>query len=203
MPETKKLYNAGDRISENLIYSLPGGHDIHCVARFRVEAPAKSYFKIPTTLEFGGAVVQTYFVENFCDRHGHKGVVLVDERRDPETIGEAEPVAATEGAARIKAEGFWLDYCKGVILRWQEEAALARGQGGSPRSPSGFIKRALEVCNILDPTDEIFLRARTAAPAAEGRVAQLERELAEIKDLLKAAAAASGAESKQKKLAAL
>ncbi len=197
LSETRKLYNAGDRIVETLAFSLPDGHDIHCVGHLRVEAPARGVFQIPATVNVCGATVFTHAVKAFVDRHGHKGVVLIDANADPDKTGENEPVAPTEEAARTKAAKLWKAYCRDVVRGYFEERDLARAQGGAPRGAAGFVKRAMEVLGMGDPDERLF---QGMQPAESDRVARLERELAEMRELVQKAVAGKGEEPRQPKL---
>ena len=48
-----RFYNAGDKFSETFTYSLPDGHDVHCVARHLVDAPPGGFFQVPLDIEVG------------------------------------------------------------------------------------------------------------------------------------------------------
>jgi len=78
--EQHRLYNGGDHFSEVLLYSLPDGHDIHCVARYQVTANERDFFKVPKYLLIGDAQVELKFLETLLrpDRYGPRCVVLVN-----------------------------------------------------------------------------------------------------------------------------
>lgn len=170
----ERLYNGGDRILETMIYTKPDGRDIHANGHFLVDAPAESFFEVPTELEDGVATVHVRFAQDLLRRHGHRGVILIDKNLDVDGIADSEPVAATEEQAKRKGRERWLEHCRNVVRKFEEEVAQARAQGGAPRRPSGFTKRALELLGIKDPTEALLLEAASS-----------KSELAELKDIVR------------------
>lgn len=181
--ETKHLfYNGGDRISEALQYSLPDGHDIHCTARWPMEAPEKDFFQVPKLLLIGGARVSIPFVETILrsDRFGGRGVILVDANWEaPEDPEEAEkmPVATSRDSAVAKGKRHWDGYVKKVAQQWIDECNEARSRGGVPRAASGFVVRALKLCGLADPAAAVMLAAQENKSN--------KSELDELKELVK------------------
>lgn len=164
--ETKHLfYNGGDRISEALQYSLPDGHDIHCTARWPMEAPERDFFQVPKVLVIGGARVSIPFVETILrsDRYGSRGVILIDANWEPPADpDEAEkmPVATSKEFAVEKAKRHWDGYVKKVAQQWIDECNEARSRGGVPRAASGFVVRALKLCGLTDPATQVMVQAQ-------------------------------------------
>lgn len=196
-----RLYNGGDRISEMLTYSLPDGHDIHCVARWSLEAPEKEFFTVPKYLVIGQAQIAMAFLETILrpDRFGGRGVVLLDANfeapADPEEA-EALPVAKTEKDAIAKAGRHWEGYYRRVAQQWIDECNQARANGGVPRSASGFVVRALKLAGIMDPGSTVLATVTKAAPASEGNsevIRELERLRKKVEDMEKANGAGTAA----------
>ena len=158
------LYNGGDRISEVLPYSLPDGHDIHCTARWTMEAPEKEFFTVPKVIVIGQARISVPFIETILrtDRYGGRGVVLVDANWEPDGDAEAAekmPVAKTRELAIDKAGRHWKLYVEKVAQQWIDECNEARSRGGVPRAASGFVVRALKICGIIDPASTVMVAA--------------------------------------------
>jgi hypothetical protein len=164
--ETKHLfYNGGDRISEALQYSLPEGHDIHCTARWPMEAPERDFFNVPKLLVIGGARVSIPFVETILrsDRFGGRGVILVDANWEPpadKAEAEKMPVATSRELAIEKGNRHWDTYVKKVAQQWIDECNEARSRGGVPRGASGFVARALKLCGLADPATAVIAQAQ-------------------------------------------
>lgn len=180
--EKHLLYNGGDRISEVLPYSLPDGHDIHCTARWAMEAPEREFFSVPKVIVIGGARISVPFIETILrtDRYGSRGVILVNANWIPgEDLEAAEkmPVAKSREAAIDKAKRHWDGYVKKVAQQWIDETNEVRSRGGVPRAASGFVVRALKLCGLVDPATAVLLAA------TENKTSK--SELDELKDLVK------------------
>lgn len=184
-----KLYNAGDRISETMAYSLPDGHDIHCTARWRLEAPAHSFFEVPQELRVGEARIAVNFLEVIMrdDRLGRRGVIWVDANwKRPEDAEEAEkvPVAASDKEAVAKGERLWKAHLLAVAQAHIDQCNQIRAAGGVPLAAQGFTKRALREVGFVDPSEAVLIAAQ-ASKANEGELAELKEQLAEQGKLIK------------------
>ncbi len=177
-----KLYNAGDRINEVLNFTLPDGHDIHVLGKWHMDAPEQSFFEVPEEMQVGMASVRVEFARDIVAKFGDRGVVLVDKNRDPQTIPPAEPIASSEQQAKEKGEAAWKAYLRKVAQAYLDEAAAIRAAGGAARAPQGFTKRALKLLNIMDPTEEVFVKAGQQ----QSEVDALKTELAELRALVAA-----------------
>lgn len=160
----RRLYNAGDRISECMHYSLPDGHDVHCVARYMVEAPEKEFFELPTTIMIGDARVDVRFLETLLrpDRFGDRGLIVVDANwKPPADPDEAEllPVARTDQEAIAKGTRHWETYVKKVAQQWIDQCQEVRAAGGVPTAAKGFVVRALKMCGVVDPAQAVVITA--------------------------------------------
>ncbi len=176
-----RFFNAGDRISEAMLFTLPDGHDIHCQARWMLDAPAAEFFTVPTEMQIGSARVMVRFADDIERKFGHRGVIRIDKNLDAQQINEDQAVATNEAEARKKGEARWRDYLKKVVQTYLDEADQARSAGGAPRRPGGFTRRAMQLLGVSDPSERVF-----EAAAPESKVAKLERELEEMKQLLMA-----------------
>lgn len=179
-----KFFNGGDKISETLSFSLPDGEDIHCIGHWRFEAAANAEVEVPSVLAYRGLDIHVTFAYDLKRRFGARGLVEIAPDREPR---EGEPAARSLREAKALAQQLWEDYCKGVILRWQEEAALIKSAGGQPRPPAGFVKRAMDVLGLQDPSEEIFLKAkvnRSELADTQAQVRQLTEQLARLQEQL-------------------
>jgi hypothetical protein len=181
----RRLYNAGDRISECMHYSLPDGHDVHCVARYMVEAPEKDFFEIPTTILINDARIDVRFLETILrpDRFGGRGVIVVDANwKAPEDSAEAEllPVAASDKDAIAKGDRHWKSYVQKVAQQWIDQCQQVRATGGVPLAASGFVVRALKMCGIVDPAQAVVITAGENKTELE----KLRQDVADLKKLL-------------------
>jgi hypothetical protein len=199
----RRLYNAGERISEILHYSLPDGHDIHCTARFLLEAPEKQFFEIPTAIIIGDARISVQFLETILrpDRYGERGVILVDANwKPPADTEEAErlPVARNDKEAVEKATRHWDGYVKKVAQQWIDQCQQVRSAGGVPTAASGFVIRALRKCGIVDPAQAVVITAGENKSELE----TLRKQLADQQKLLEQLVAKNGAQGEEAKPAA-
>lgn len=169
--EWYRLYNGGDGFNERMTYSLPDGHDIHCVAHWMLAAPEKEFFKVPKFMVIGEAQIPLFLLQTILrpDRYGQRGVIVVrPEWEAPEDEGEAEalPVAKSDAEAIAKAGRHWKKYYMEVAESWVAECNQARVAGGVPRKAAGFVARALKLAGIMDPGDTILATVTKIAPAA-------------------------------------
>jgi len=185
----RRLYNAGDRISEVMHYSLPDGHDIHCTARYLVEAPEKEFFDVPTTIQIGDASISVQFLETILrpDRYGERGVILVNKAwESPRDADEAErmPVAATDGDAIAKGNRHWKAYIQKVAQQWIDQCQQVRAAGGVPTAASGFVVRALRLCGVIDPAQAVVITAQENKSGLSKLEEIIEKQQKQIDELL-------------------
>lgn len=194
-----RLYNGGDRISEQLLYSLPDdvSHDKHCVARYAMEAPANEFFNLPKMFVIQGSRIYVPFTETVLrsDRYGERGVILVNPDyelpKDPETADKI-PIANTDKDAIKKAERHWYVYVSKVAQQWLDECNEVRSRGGVPRAASGFVLRALKLRGIEDPGTQVLTQAINNKTEMEEMKERMKKQDALIEKLL----AKAGNESK-------
>lgn len=167
-----RFYNPGDRFSEPINYSLPGMGDIHCVARWLVEAEEKSFFQVPTELRLlqDGTRVNVDFPTTVMQRFKDRGVVMVDDEWEPgddEDRAERMPIARSEDEAKEKGERRWLKYLQDIVKNHINACDRARAAGGFPLEAQGFTKRALKLLNMKDPAAMAFdsFQQKTASDA--------------------------------------
>lgn len=157
------LYNAGDRIKEPISYSLPQSYgDVHAVARWELDAPAQSFFSVPTDLQIGVEKIHVEFAYDIIRKFGERGVILVAD--EGEEIAPESPMAATREEAEAKGKEFWRTYLEKIVRVHLEQCAEIRARGGAPRTAQGFTKRALKLLNMPDPGDELFAKKDAPAP---------------------------------------
>ena len=181
-----RFYNAGDKIQESLSYSLPDGHDVHCIAHYLVTAPAGSFFDIPTEIEIGPATIRVEFARDLLNRFGDRGMVLVDKNREEENIGENEPIAASDDVARKKGKEKWLSFLEGIVTRHVEQCEQIRASGGAPLQARGMSKHAFDILGKEDPA-ALHMRVNSMpvqTPAPSGELAELRAQVKVLTDLI-------------------
>jgi hypothetical protein len=192
-----RFYNPGDRFMEPIIYSLPGMSDIHCVARWAVEAEAQSFFQVPTELRLlqDGTRLNVDFPTTVLQRFADRGITMVDEEweeTEDEERNERLPFAKDDDAAKVKGDAKWIKYLQSIVKNHINACDRARAAGGFPLEAQGFTKRALKLLNMQDPAAmafDSFKKQVAIAPDAPQQVqsaeaAQLRSELADTKAML-------------------
>ena len=174
MAEKARFYNAGDRIDEKFIYTLPDGHDIHCNAHQRVQIAARGFTDVALELNIGPAIVRLRTDVDIRLRFGRRGVIQVDRNREPDSILPEEPLAATDEDARKKGDALWRAYLRDVVETFEKEIAEARAAGRPSRTPSGFTRRAYELLNIEVPGNEKFREQSATDKTVEKLMAEVE-----------------------------
>lgn len=183
--EDYRLYNAGDKISEIMHYSLADGHDVHVTARYSVEAPAKEFFTVPQVLFVREMQIRVDFLETLlrADRYGERGVILVNANwksgKDPDA-DEVEPVAQNEKEAVLKGARHWKKYLLKVAQQFIDQCNAIRAAGGVPVAAQGFIVRALKECGMTDPATQVLV----ASQQNKSEIDTLKEEMAELRKLL-------------------
>lgn len=201
--EKHLFYNGGDRISEVLPYSLPNGHDIHCIARWTMEAPEREFFQVPKVFKIEGANISVSFAQTILrtDRYGGKGVVLVNGNweapADPEQA-EKMPIALSREKAIEKAKRHWDGYVSSVAQQWIDECNQVRTNGGVPRAASGFVVRALKLRGIVDPASSVLMAA-TESKSNKSEIDLLKEQLDKQSTLIQQLLAKDGGEPAKEK----
>jgi hypothetical protein len=193
-----RFYNPGDRFMEPISYSMPGIGDIHCIARWAVEAEAQSFFQVPTELRLAqdGTRLNVDFPTTVLQRFADRGVTMIDEEWEPgddEDRNERMPFGRTEEEAKAKGDAKWIKYLQGIVKNHINACDRARAAGGFPLEAQGFTKRALKLLNMQDPAAmafDSFKRQVAIAPDAPQQVqsaeaAQLRAELDETNKMLR------------------
>lgn len=183
-----RLYNAGDRITESLAYSLPDGHDIHCTARWQLDAPQQEFFNVPQELRLGGARVTVMFLETILreDRLGRRGVIWIDANWEPpedEAEAEGMPIARTDAEAIAKGKRRWKDYLLSVAQAHIDQCNQIRARGGVPLEAQGFTKRALKEVGWVDPATAVLLQAQSSKEDSQ-TVAELKKKVEQLTKLV-------------------
>lgn len=190
-----RFYNPGDRFSEPVNYSLPGMGDIHCVARWVIEAEANSFFAVPTELRLlqDGTRINVDFPTTVLQRFKDRGIVMIDDEWEPgedEDRAERTPISRNEEEAKEKGDRRWRKYLQDTVKNHMNACDRARAAGGFPLEAQGFTKRALKLLNMSDPAAiafDSFQKNQTAnAPAQveSAEAAQLRKELDETNQKL-------------------
>jgi len=158
-----EFYNAGDKIDEVLLYSIPTGSDIHALARYNIVAPREEFFSVPTemTIQNTGETIAVQFQRDIPRKWGDRGVIKIDpaydpEQEDPEAPLSKYPFARTRQEAVSRGRELWSLYLRSVVESHLADCEAARAAGGAPRSARGFTKRALKLLGIQDPGEQYF-----------------------------------------------
>ena len=194
-----KFYNAGDKISETLAYSLPDGHDVHCIARHLVEAPPAGFFQVPLDIEVGQATIRVEFYKDLMRRFGDRGMIMVDPTQDEESIAERDenavwaPVAATDKQAVAKGKLKWLEYLEGIVTRHVEQCESIRAAGGAPLAAKGMTKRAFVLLGKQDPSDIYVRVAEAKTPGAtKNEIDELKAKIEQLTAIVQGNSKGSG-----------
>jgi hypothetical protein len=169
-----RFYNPGDRFSEPLSYSIEGIGDIHAIARWNIDAPAESFFQVPTELRMlmDNQRVTVDFPTTVLQKFKDRGVVMVDEEWQPgddEEEADKQPFARTEKEAEAKGKRLWVRYLQKIVRTHIESCQRARSMGGFPVEASGFTRRAFKLLNMHDPATAELRRCRRS-PTRKRRV---------------------------------
>lgn len=189
-----KLYNAGDRIQNTLFFSNPEGHDVHCICRYGLDAPAGKVFTIPEMILLGSAVLHVQFVDDILRDYGARGVILIDAnyepplKRDDETgeplkpaqideVADADiPIACNEIEAQVKGKKRWAEYIDKAVRSYLDQCEQIRSAGGVPIAASGWMKRALQLAGIIDPAEAMMVESKKQTSLVEELQASLKQE---------------------------
>lgn len=186
----RKLYNGGDRLAEKLLYSVKSegptdGHGWN--AHYTIDAPAHSFFTLPDEIsapQKGVARVPVYFHLDLATKHGHRGIILIDEQMATD-VDDDNPFARNEEEAKEKGERLWYQHLQNTVQRHLDYCADARAAGGAPKAASAFTRHAFKLLALIDPATTIFEQTRVrsvkteeepAAPAKLGKKSDKEKK---------------------------
>lgn len=189
VPESR-LYNAGDRIEEALLYSIEGhgqSGPLGCVARLQIVAPAKEFFRIAEMMEIkndvGGTLpIYPGFTETLLreDRWGGRGVVLVDPTFDADDPEDKIPVAKSDKEAIAKANRILERYEKGIVQAFIDQCNEARAQGRPPVGAKGYTRKLLDKYGVADPSQAVLMKTGETQSEIEGLKKQMEEQQREF-----------------------
>jgi len=193
-----RFYNPGDRFMEPIIYSMPGIGDIHCIARWAVEAEAQSFFQVPTELRLAqdGTRLNVDFPTTVLQRFADRGVTMIDEEWEPgedEDRNERMPFGRDEEEAKAKGDAKWIKYLQTTVKNHINACDRARAAGGFPLEAAGFTKRALKLLNMKDPAamafdsfkQQVAIEPDAPKEVQSAEAAQLRAELDETNKMLR------------------
>lgn len=180
-----EFYNAGDKIDEVLMYSIPTGSDIHALARYNIVAPKEDFFTVPTemTIQNTGETIAVQFQRDIPRKWGDRGVIKIDpaydpEQEDPEAPLSKYPFARTRQEAVARGRELWNLYLRAVVESHLNDCEAARAAGGAPRSARGFTKRALKLLGIQDPGEQYFNSLTNGGAGQQPAAAPVSPQLA-------------------------
>jgi hypothetical protein len=189
LQKSHRLYNAGERISEKLHYTIPGTEPFNAVAGWMLEAPERDFFTIPEVLIIGDARVYPRFAELVLrdDRFGARGVVLVDANwKEPEDEEAASkiPIATNDKAAIAKAGVILERYERSCIQAWVDQVAEIRAGNGRQRQAQGLVARLLKKYNVEDPAAVKLVLGSEQASDVQRLTQLVEKQQEQIDELM-------------------
>jgi hypothetical protein len=173
-----RFYNAGDRIQTTIRYSDPGGHDIHCIANYLLDAPRENFFDVPEETEIAGAIIRLSFERDIMRDYGARGVIMVDANYKPEGDEEQDdrfPIAQNEQLAEEKGKRKWLLFVKERVKEFMEQCEMIRSVAGVPRPAAGVTLRYLKIMGMVDPSEAMLREAQKQTSLVETLTQRLDR----------------------------
>lgn len=182
-----RFYNPGSRIYEKLAFDHPTNDvkQMNLISYFQIDAPARSFFEVPTEVEVetesGPQNVSVRFADRIQSDYKALGVVRINPKAK-QPIGDDDNVALNDKEAREKAQRLWKDAMVQLVREHKQLCDEARNHGLTPQRARGTVKHALEELGIEDPAndvEDVLKRSRD-----DERVKKLEDELAELRSAL-------------------
>ena len=173
-----RFYNAGDRIQAVIRYSDPGGHDIHCIANYMLDAPAQDFFQVPEEAEIAGANVRFSFERDIMRDYGGRGVIMVDANYKPQEEMEADdvfPIAQSDRAAIEKGMRKWMGFVKDRVKEFMDQCEMVRSVAGVPRPATGVMLRYLKLLGMVDPSEAMLRESQKQTKLVETLTERLDR----------------------------
>jgi hypothetical protein len=181
-----RFFNAGDRIQTTIRYSDPGGHDMHCIANYSLDAPRESFFEVPQETEMQGATIRLSFERDIMRDYGARGVIMVDANYQVEGEEEQDdriPIAQTDQAAEEKGKRKWAFFVKERVKEFMEQCEMIRSVAGVPRPATGVTLRYLKIVGMVDPSEVMLREAQKQTSLVETLTQRLDRLEAENREL--------------------
>ncbi|HLW79112.1 MAG TPA: hypothetical protein VKU44_05875 [Terriglobia bacterium] len=154
---SKRFYNAGDRIDEVFLFSLPDGPDGHVIGHWNFHALKESFLEVPDTIMAQHQEIHVTFAQDIARRFGVRGLVLIDPRHKP---GDEDPekdppaIAPTDELAIERGRELWKSYTLSIVQNHLNDCESARAAGGAPRAAMGFTRRCLKLNGVTDPAQQ-------------------------------------------------
>ncbi len=183
-----KFYNPGLRIQHTYRYTDPGGHDIHCISIYEMDAPEAGFFDVPEESELGGAVIRHTFDRDIVRDWSGRGVIMIDANYDPKEDRDQDdvyPIAKTEREAIDKGKRKWMQFVQTRVEEHLAQCDQARASGGVPAKASGAMVRYLKIVGILDPAERAYEEQKRQTATLETlteRLDRLEKENRELRE---------------------
>jgi hypothetical protein len=193
-----QFYNAGDRIRDSFYFNLVGGADIHCLSKWYLDAPAQSFFEVPSVLVLAnGSDVAVGFPKDVLNRYWKRGVVMIDPN-SPFCADEGKPYAASKDEAIEKARLYWDQYIDLAVQNWIDQCQEARSVGGIMKQATGFTARALKLRRVKDPAAIMYESSQPAQPQPAAQSDEVKSLQEQLVALQKQMSAFMGEKSKEK-----
>jgi len=182
-----RFYNPGLRIQHTYRYTDPGGHDIHCLSLYEMDAPEAGFFDVPEESELSGAIIRHTFDRDIIRDWAGRGVVMIDANYEPnesQDQDDAYPMAKDDKAAIAKGKRKWLQFVHTRVEEHLAQCDQARASGGVPAKASGAMVRYLKIEGIVDPAERAYEEQKRQTATLESlteRLDRLERENKELK----------------------
>lgn len=153
-----KLYNAGDRIKELMLYSVKAADkDLNWIARKEIDLPEHGFSAISDEIALpnSGQRIPVNFHLDLPMRHGHRGLVLINKEMATD-VDDDTPYARDEKDARAKGDRLWRNHLINTVQRHVDLCAALRASGAAPKAASNFTLRAFRLLGLKDPAELIF-----------------------------------------------
>lgn len=182
-----KFYNPGSRIYEKLAFDHPTNDvkQMNLISYFQIDAPARSFFEVPTEVEVeteaGPQNVSVRFADRIQADYKALGVVRINPKAK-EPVSDDDNVALDAKEAREKGERLWKDAMIQLVREHKQLCDEARNHGMTPQRARGTVKHALEELGIEDPANDVadvLKRSRD-----DDKIQKLEDEIAELRKAL-------------------
>lgn len=182
----RQFFNAGDKIDEVIMFSISESSlgansddksSKHSVGRWRLYAPAESWFAVPLEMDTGNETIRVNFSKDVYERFGKRGVVMLDPKHNPENEDPDRGLAfyakaPTREAVELRAKALWQLYTRSIVDQHLADCQSALSVGGSPRGAVGFTAHCLKLNSISDPAEKYFKGLQDGKPL-NGEIANI------------------------------
>ena len=185
-----KFYNGqSSRFQQRFTYTKPDTDqkEDYGNAYYAVDAPAKSFFKVPFELETSdGGVWRISIHREITERFGERGIIRVEPNIADALKDNAEDprylyFALSDDAAKAKGDELWKLYLRRIIEDFEHDnQKRVTERGLAPLRPNNFVAHAYKELGMMPPGDEKFVAAglqQTDVTLLKDTVAQQQEQI--------------------------